>query len=89
MKAFFLSATILLLISCGGQDQQKVNTATTQAAVAGTTPQVAVAEPIADSARVDYVCPPCPCNMHDSVWHHPGVCPACHMPLVRKLPAKK
>ena len=32
-----------------------------------------------------YVCPPCGCNLHDRTFDKLGVCPACGMPLVRKI----
>ncbi|GAA0893806.1 hypothetical protein GCM10009122_34850 [Fulvivirga kasyanovii] len=29
-----------------------------------------------------FVCPPCNCSMHDSIFVEPGVCPQCSMKLI-------
>lgn len=36
------------------------------------------------AAKKAYVCPPCDCGNHDTVYEQPGGCPSCSMALVEK-----
>ena len=36
-----------------------------------------------DISSAGYVCPPCGCAMHETIFNSPGRCPACRMPLIR------
>jgi hypothetical protein len=88
MKRIYLLATIGLLAACGG-DQQKDKAAvpadhSAAATTAATGKESSAAATDTLIGKIAYVCPPCQCSMHDTVFYHAGVCPACHMPLVRK-----
>ena len=44
--------------------------------------------PAPPAAAEEYVCPPCGCSMDDKVFTKPGTCPACDMPLRKKVARK-
>jgi rubrerythrin len=83
-KKIYISLVIVSMFAlamCKTDSKKQEETSSTEFAK---TEQTDTLSKSSDSTKLSYICPPCACAMHDSIFTSPGTCPGCGMALVLK-----